>query len=154
MPPDRTFPVGLASLVRSVAQRLRKPGHCDPCVFEKFCILSSKANCGTHLNLIIIQRQVIIIRPLLGAELLCPPPLLLFLVCIQGIYDWDCVIDCILISLHLHFLTIAELFGRIVMSWNGRTPPLTLEKGMPNLVLALFAVEGYFTETIVLFPVP
>ena len=42
----------------------------DTCVFEKFCSLSSKINCSTHLTVIIIQRQVIILRPLLDADLI------------------------------------------------------------------------------------
>ena len=78
----------------------------DACVFEKFSSFSSKTNYSTHLNVITSQRQVIILRPLLDADLLWPSPLLLFPYFLQGIDDWGCVIYCILIDLHLH------MFGR------------------------------------------
>ena len=55
-----------------------------------------------NLTVIISQRQVIISIPRLDAELIWPPPLLLFPVRLQGIDDLDFGIDCILIDLHVH----------------------------------------------------
>ena len=44
-----------------------------------------------------------------------------------------------LLSISIGLAAVARL-GRIVMSWNGRTPTLTLDKGITDSVLVLFIV--------------
>ena len=93
-PPERT--VSGRSCLLGLVRRPTPPQawpYWRLCLWENFQSLSSKASCRTYWTVIIIQRQVIILRPLLDADLVWPPPLLLFPVRLQGINAWDCIID-------------------------------------------------------------